>query len=169
MLSIPKPCHEDWGQMSPEERGRHCSVCCKVVVDFTLMPTEKVVDYISERKDQKICGRFRSDQVSVPEFPEKNKSYTGRIKLFLAALVFVFGATLFNGCKIFPHHKEKEVMGIMVDPHTPDSIQNNFIPKPVLDTPQKDNHPKGEVICTHPPKTDTTKEEIMGKVQYVPK
>jgi len=32
---IPEPCHEDWGRMSPAERGRHCAVCDKTVVDLS--------------------------------------------------------------------------------------------------------------------------------------
>ena len=34
---IPNPCHEDWNKMTPEDKGRHCSVCDKVVIDFTKM------------------------------------------------------------------------------------------------------------------------------------
>ena len=32
---IPEPCHENWNKMTPQEQGRHCAVCSKVVVDFT--------------------------------------------------------------------------------------------------------------------------------------
>ena len=32
---IPEPCHEDWADMTPAERGRHCAVCDKTVVDLT--------------------------------------------------------------------------------------------------------------------------------------
>lgn len=63
-LSIAEPCHENWQNMSQQEQGRHCDKCCKVVVDFTSMPTEKVIAFINERQTEKICGRFRSEQIS---------------------------------------------------------------------------------------------------------
>lgn len=98
-LAIPEPCHEDWGNMTPEQQGRFCDKCCKVVMDFTTMPTEDVIRFISDRSSEKICGRFRSDQVSPPPvFEKKNFSFTGRMKVFLAALVMVFGTALFTGC-----------------------------------------------------------------------
>ncbi len=40
-LSIPKPCHEDWAAMTPNEQGRHCAVCAKTVTDFTQMSVMK--------------------------------------------------------------------------------------------------------------------------------
>ena len=47
---IPHPCHEDWNAMTDsetsEERGRHCDVCSKVVVDFTKMSDAEMIDYL---------------------------------------------------------------------------------------------------------------------------
>ncbi|MGG5616684.1 hypothetical protein ACPDHI_10415 [Myroides odoratimimus] len=34
-IEIPEPCHEDWDKMAPQDKGRHCAVCDKVVVDFS--------------------------------------------------------------------------------------------------------------------------------------
>ena len=61
-ISIPKPCHEDWDLMSPQQQGRHCSSCNKVVVDFTTMSDAQLVEYFTNNKT-KTCGRFRNDQV----------------------------------------------------------------------------------------------------------
>jgi hypothetical protein len=163
-LHIPKPCHENWEAMTPEEQGRHCGVCCKVVVDFTDMPTEEVVEYISTRSSQKICGRFRSDQVSVPKF---TSSFTSRMKVFAAALLFVFGSALFSSCRTrMPQHPERmgEIEAVPVD-----TTMQGLMPVPALDTPPPViEHPKGEVICIPPPK-DSVKEIKMGKVKYDPK
>lgn len=69
-ITIPKPCHENWGSMTPEEKGRHCGVCNKVVVDFTKKTKEEALD-ILEQAEGKTCGRFRIDQISRPKVPVK--------------------------------------------------------------------------------------------------
>ncbi len=94
-LEIPKPCHENWDMMSKQEQGRHCGVCSKVVMDFTAMSTEKVINFISKRKSESICGRFRPDQIKSDEI----KSTPNRRRVFMAAVFLVFGGMLFNSCK----------------------------------------------------------------------
>src|SRR5687768_7820769 len=56
-IIIAKPCHENWNKMTPEEQGRHCSACNKVVQDFTKMKTEDIVDRLKNTKDE-VCGRI---------------------------------------------------------------------------------------------------------------
>ncbi len=63
-ISISNPCHEDWNKMSPNEQGRHCSVCCKTVVDFTKMSDDEIKQYFLKYKEQKTCGTFHSSQVT---------------------------------------------------------------------------------------------------------
>ena len=41
-LNIPKPCHENWDQMTPVDKGRFCGFCQKQVVDFTAMNDEQL-------------------------------------------------------------------------------------------------------------------------------
>src|ERR1700756_4455260 len=42
-IQIPKPCHQDWNTMEPNEQGRHCLQCCKTVVDFTNQEPEEIM------------------------------------------------------------------------------------------------------------------------------
>ena len=99
-ISIPKPCHEDWNQMTPEQKGRFCGVCNKTVVDFTNKTTTEVDKIIDERKSEKICGRFNSTQianpvtVTVPAYIRAQRYSLTRA--FMIALFFVFGAGLFS-------------------------------------------------------------------------
>tara|TARA_R110002012_G_scaffold314918_1_gene528093 strand:+ start:294 stop:983 length:690 start_codon:yes stop_codon:yes gene_type:complete len=63
-ISVPKPCHEKWNDMSINEKGRHCIMCKKTVVDFTNNTDEAIVDYFLEHKN--ICGRFKTQQLNRP-------------------------------------------------------------------------------------------------------
>lgn len=62
-IVIAKPCHENWNKMSPEEKGRHCSVCSKVVKDFTAMKTKEIVDTLKST-DGEVCGRINVKQLT---------------------------------------------------------------------------------------------------------
>lgn len=66
-VSIENPCHEDWQKMTPETQGRFCQACEKTVVDFSKMSDAEILQYFSKPKAEKVCGRFRSDQLSPAE------------------------------------------------------------------------------------------------------
>jgi hypothetical protein len=61
-LSIADPCHENWNQMLPEEKGRFCLSCQKTVVDFTNMTDGQIFDYFKNYKGN-TCGQFTRDQL----------------------------------------------------------------------------------------------------------
>ena len=63
LLNIPEPCHENWQNMTPQEQGRFCGSCQKVVVDFSVMTDKEVLDYFS-KASQHVCGRFSNDQLN---------------------------------------------------------------------------------------------------------
>jgi Secretion system C-terminal sorting domain len=62
-IFIPKPCHENWNKMTPEEKGRHCDVCSKVVKDFTRMQTHEIVDSLKHSEGE-VCGRINIKELS---------------------------------------------------------------------------------------------------------
>jgi hypothetical protein len=88
-LSIPVPCGEDWGQMTPVERGRHCQRCCKTVVDFTEMSDAEVLRYISENVGAKVCGRLMPDQLGrqLAPAPVQRNGWKGWNLVLAGALV----------------------------------------------------------------------------------
>lgn len=61
-LQIPEPCHEDWQQMTPTERGRFCSSCQKEVLSFTDMTDAQVIAFFKKRPTN-VCGQFRPEQL----------------------------------------------------------------------------------------------------------
>lgn len=62
MIHLPTPCHENWNEMTPVERGRHCAVCNISVTDFTHMSNEQIAEHVKQYGLH--CGRFRADQVT---------------------------------------------------------------------------------------------------------
>lgn len=74
LLSIPKPCHENWDKMSPTEQGRFCNTCAKQVVDFSTMSDKEVLNFFNKSTTGNVCGRVYTDQLHRPiSFPEPVK------------------------------------------------------------------------------------------------
>lgn len=98
-ISIPKPCHEDWKQMTPKEKGRFCDSCTKTVIDFTKMNTFEIQDFIHENKNNKVCGHFKQIQLDsinlhVPsQVLEQKQNFH---KIFFLALLITMGTSLMN-------------------------------------------------------------------------
>jgi hypothetical protein len=74
-LQIADPCHENWSNMSPTDKGRFCKSCAKQVVDFSLLSDKQILEYFSNHKEN-TCGRFRDDQLNrtLDNHPAKSKA-----------------------------------------------------------------------------------------------
>ncbi|GAL79736.1 hypothetical protein JCM19274_3148 [Algibacter lectus] len=98
-ISIPKPCHENWNNMIPEEKGRFCNSCSKTVIDFTKMDTMEIQDFINQNKENNICGHFRQTQLDSINLHIPSHVLTQRQSfnhIFLWTLLIVMGTTLMN-------------------------------------------------------------------------
>jgi hypothetical protein len=62
-INIPKPCHEDWNAMLPEQKGRHCEACKTVVTDFTIMTDAEIISHL-KASSSNTCGRFLDTQLN---------------------------------------------------------------------------------------------------------
>lgn len=96
-ITIPKPCHEDWDKMTPDETGRFCNSCSKSVVDFTQMLPDEIQAYF--QKHSNVCGRFKNFQLDslIIQIPNHVLySQTKYHKMFLLALFIAMGTTLFS-------------------------------------------------------------------------
>ncbi len=60
-LSILNPCQEEWKQMIPQENGRHCAHCSKLVIDFTQMSDKEISD-LFKNSHERICGKLTKKQ-----------------------------------------------------------------------------------------------------------
>ncbi|HKR04027.1 MAG TPA: T9SS type A sorting domain-containing protein [Bacteroidia bacterium] len=100
LISIPEPCHEDWGKMTPEERGRFCGKCSKTVFDFSNKTNSEIQQYLNTHQDKKLCGRFRNDQLIHPvtlQLPVlKPYRIWSPLQVFAMAVLLAFGTSLFS-------------------------------------------------------------------------
>ncbi|PIF33932.1 carboxypeptidase-like protein [Flavobacterium sp. 9] len=84
-ISIPEPCHENWHEMSPTEKGKFCSSCQKNVIDFTKSSDREII--LAYKKEEKLCGRFRISQLDREMIiPKEKKS----IWMIAAASIIAF-------------------------------------------------------------------------------
>lgn len=84
-LSIPKPCHEKWSDFIPSDGGGYCTSCSKVVIDFTTMTDEEILNFI-KNKPTHACGRFRSRQLGTYQLTTASCVKPG-LKLLRAGIV----------------------------------------------------------------------------------
>lgn len=147
-ITIPELCQVDWNKMTPEETGRFCSICTKGVVDFTNKNNIEIQEYFIKNQGQKVCGRFRNEQVNKFDIQIPQSVLKQRLpfhKAFLLALFIVMGTTLFS-CK---NHNDDTLGDVVV---VEDTIQAN--------------HTTGVIL---PPKDSIQKENItIGDAKYNP-
>lgn len=108
-ISVPKPCHEDWNAMTPDQTGRFCNSCSKSVVDFSSMKAAEIQKYFIQNQGQKICGRFKTEQLDsiIIQIPREFLfSQVQFHKMFMLALLVSMGTTLFS-CQNSSGDKQK--------------------------------------------------------------
>ncbi len=54
-IHIENPCRENWQNMTPDEDGRFCNSCNKIVVDFSKKSLSEIRDHLAKTN---VCGRF---------------------------------------------------------------------------------------------------------------
>jgi hypothetical protein len=158
VVAINDPCRESWEKMNPEEQGRFCDQCCKVVVDFTKMSNKAIAAYLQHHTEQKTCGRFRTEQVA--QLPAKKFRFSFSVQRFAAAVLLAFGSFLFSSCSgVKPHNPE--IMGDVsyVAPDT--TIRNQAQQTDTL----REQHVMGKPVCVPAPDDQNM---ILGEVMYVP-
>lgn len=88
-------CSENWHEMTPEAKGRHCLSCNKTVIDFSVMKDEEIVKYLLANKNT--CGRFQSHQLGRPMFISSYKpksNWPTIAAMLIAGLVSVIPTSL---------------------------------------------------------------------------
>ena len=76
-IRIPEPCHEDWGRMTPKQRGRFCGACQKKVHDLSAMSQSDAKRILDSGGD--ICVSYLSDHAGVVQFQPERIVPVGRL------------------------------------------------------------------------------------------
>jgi len=100
-LRIPEPCHEDWNQMTPSDKGRFCSSCAKTVIDFTVMNDQELGEFLKLNHGKNICGHVKQsqlDRIHIKIPVQVLHNYRWGHHSFLLTLLIVMGTTLMS-CK----------------------------------------------------------------------
>ncbi|SDY17542.1 energy transducer TonB [Hymenobacter psychrophilus] len=102
MLPLPllnvrlQACSENWAQMTPAARGRHCAHCNRTVLDFTQATPADLEAAFQSAPDGRVCGRFRAEQLAAdqPAPLPARPALRPKLRRFLVALVLVCGLGL---------------------------------------------------------------------------
>jgi hypothetical protein len=161
-IRIPKPCHEDWNAMTPNQQGRFCNNCSKSVIDFTKMKTPEIQDYFIRNQDTKVCGKFNNSQlesirINIPM--QMMFSQTQFHKIFLLALLVTMGTTLIS-CSDNNGNKQSIDSIEVLDDREPFVTMGVVLQTDSISI--KDNLPET------PPKKYTKPNTLKGAVEVVP-
>ncbi|WP_396147749.1 hypothetical protein [Flavobacterium sp.] len=135
-IRIQNPCNENWSSMSTDKKGRFCTSCNKIVIDFRKMKAPEIQKYFVENStNESICGYYKFNQVE----NENNTKYTNLKNRFnqikvkpikivaLLSLSFLFS---FSSC----------FMGKRAEDQSEDSIENDSVTtNKIKDSIQKDS------------------------------
>ena len=136
-ITIPKPCHENWAAMTPDEKGRFCKVCSKSVRDFTSASDLQIMNNLSG--DINICGNFQVDQL------DRNLSHSFINSLFTK---FAVGFVLTSGGIVSAQTQPKKSCEVKTD--VPIQIRGEVsqVPTPKTEPIKRDtlNNIKGKPL-----------------------
>lgn len=76
-IRIPEPCNEDWGRMTPKQRGRFCGACQKKVHDLSAMSEKDAENILQSGGD--ICVSYLSDKAGAVQFQPQRIVPVGRL------------------------------------------------------------------------------------------
>lgn len=87
-LNVPTPCHEDWNNFTPTQKGKFCRACQKEVIDFTRWADDEIKDYFKNNRSNSTCGRFNHQQLKTYQ-AEKPTSSHSTYAAFIAFLMLL--------------------------------------------------------------------------------
>ena len=96
LITVPKPCSENWDLMAPADKGRYCAACQKNVVDFSVLTDREIIAVIKEAAGGELCGHFHSTQLQHQYTERETAVPLYRVWLQRVAAVMLFFETIGN-------------------------------------------------------------------------
>ncbi|HXP51786.1 MAG TPA: hypothetical protein VN922_17650 [Bacteroidia bacterium] len=124
-LSIPEPCTENWENMTPNERGRHCASCNKTVIDFSLFTDKQLIEFFATVTDN-VCGRIPSFQL------QRQLVYTEPQNHFLHKLLFGVAITAGFAYSANANYNPNQIP--LIEQYPGDSVKNKTSQKAPTDS-----------------------------------
>jgi len=85
-FTIPKPCDQQWSDMTPNINGRHCDTCNITLLDFSQLTDAQIIERL--KLSRHVCVRATQSQLDRPLI---NYSHTAAPTLSLKAVVMGAG------------------------------------------------------------------------------
>ncbi len=142
-LLIPKPCSENWHEMTPTEKGAFCKACKSNVVDFTTKTDTEIFDII--QSGQSYCGRFREDQIGVNISRREVSSSFLNFKAIAAAVAALFTASKLSASG---DNNTKPVAVVSVSTSDTSAVSHKAGDKPAAVSENRLVEVKGRVVDT---------------------
>ena len=98
-ITIAEPCHENWADFTPTQRGAFCGTCQINVIDFSQKSNQEIKTILNLNAGKKMCGKFKTTQLDSfnSEYHHwQNQNNSTFQSKFIFALVLGFGLTLFS-------------------------------------------------------------------------
>ncbi len=114
-IDIKEPCHENWNEFTPTQRGAFCGSCQINVIDFTNKTNEEIKFLLLKNSGKHMCGRFTENQLedlNQEFYLWENQNTQVFQSKFLWALLLCFGFTLFSCAQETKSEIEKHVQNI---------------------------------------------------------
>lgn len=108
IVTIDKPCAQNWDEMEKKDGFNFCEACNKCVIDFTGYTNAEIIKTLANASSE-VCGRLSENQLAQLNYhlavvpPNRNwMKYLG----VLAIGVSIFGQNLNASAANFPAHTE---------------------------------------------------------------
>lgn len=62
-IQVKEPCMQSWSAMTPDNVGRFCGACSKTVIDFSTYTDQQLIDFFTQSRTERVCGRFQAGQL----------------------------------------------------------------------------------------------------------
>jgi len=172
---VPKPCPEDWDQLTPTEQGHHCQTCKTKVWDISSMTRGQAEAFLARHTDH-LCVSYRERSNGEIVYAPEPVVPAGRLTRLLPAAAAGLSLAL-AACtaatpekKEAPKPEERQIKGDRAPARPPADIEADIKKGKVAQDPEpKPEITKGKVTLDPTPDAEPSDSEpVQGKGEVDP-